>query len=72
MRGRRFICKISYDDLRTGLTFADVREMLYIEQMIVKNRGEYMFVSRATVLGRWYQIKQEMWERIPVELRDVD
>lgn len=51
-----------YKDFRTGLTFRDVREMLYIEQRMKYERGEYMFVTRATVLGRWRQLKLEMFE----------
>lgn len=55
--------EIEYEDFRTGLTFADVRELLRYEQDRKYKSGEYMFVSRSTVLGRWYQIKQEMWEQ---------
>ena len=31
------------------------------EQDAAYRRGEYMFVSRGTVLGRWHQIKREMY-----------
>ncbi len=55
--------EISYEDFRTGLTFADVRELLKYEQDQAYENGTYMFVSRSTVLGRWYQIKQQMYEQ---------
>ena len=55
--------EISYEDFKTGLTFADVRELLKYEQDTAYEQGTYMFVSRSTVLGRWYQIKQQMWEQ---------
>lgn len=51
-----------YEDFRTGLTFRDVREMLKIEAQQKYERGEYMFVTRATVLGRWHELKLEMFE----------
>lgn len=52
---------ISYDEFRTGLDFADVRAILKHEQDEAYANGQYMFVSRSTVLGRWFQIKQTMW-----------
>lgn len=53
---------MTYDDFRSGLTFADVREILKSEQNQAYQRGQYMWVSRGTVLGRWRQYKLEMWE----------
>ena len=55
--------EISYEDFRTGLTFADVRELLKYEQDQAYENGTYMFVSRSTVLGRWHQMKQQMYEQ---------
>lgn len=54
--------EITYDEFRTGLTFADVRALLKVEQDRAYAEGRYMWVSRSTVLGRWREIKLNMWE----------
>ena len=51
----------SYQQYRTGLTFREVRKNLSREQHQKYERGEYMFVTRATVLGRWHEIKLKMF-----------
>jgi len=60
-----------YDRLRTGLTFKSVRRDLAVEQRAKKgSRGkgcEYMFVTRRTVLGRWHEIKQDMFRYLENE-----
>jgi hypothetical protein len=54
---------VKYDEFRTGLTFTDVRQMLAVEATTkFDSTGERMFVTRRTVLGRWYQLKRESWE----------
>ena len=53
--------KLSYNEFRTGLTFKQVRQMLSIEQKRKRENFNYMFVTRATVLGRWHQLKLEMY-----------
>lgn len=54
---------IEYSEFRTGLTFKIVRNMLRIEaKNKYENKGEYMFITRHTVLGRWHQIKMEMYK----------
>ena len=45
---------MKYEDFRTGLSFAEVRAMLVGEQKAARDKGLYMFVSRATVMGRWH------------------
>lgn len=49
-----------YERCRTGLTFGDVRRLLAIEQAQARAEGQYMFVSRSTVLGRWHELKQNL------------
>lgn len=44
-------CNISYDDFRTGLTYADVYAIIY----------ERKHKRRNGVLGKWHEIKQTMW-----------
>lgn len=61
--GTRSNPPVPYDKFRTGLTFADVREMLKREQDAAYRSGQYMFVSRATVLGRMHQLKREQYAR---------
>ena len=52
---------VEYNEFRTGFTFGEVREMLQHEANKRYARGEYMFITRATVLGRWHEIKQKMY-----------
>ena len=59
-----------YSQLRTGLTFQAVRDELTGEQEAERRKGAYMFVSRATVLGRWHQHKVELWDSLPEDMRD--
>lgn len=54
---------VPYEDFKTGLTFGDVRELLEHEQNQARRLGQYMFVSRSTVLGRWREMKQRQYER---------
>ena len=59
---RRLYRRVCYERFRTGLTFKKVRLMLCTEaDKLRENENHYMFVTRATVLGRWYQIKQSMF-----------
>jgi hypothetical protein len=43
---------MNYDDFRTGLTYHDVYMMLW----------DRKYKRRHTVLGKWHQIKLEMWD----------
>jgi hypothetical protein len=54
---------VSYHEFRSGYTFAEVRELLALEQARERERGGYMFVTRATVMGRWCQLKREAYAR---------
>ncbi len=51
----------TYDTFRTGLTFNDIRQILKFEQRRKYEKGEYMFITRHTVLGRWREIKLRMY-----------
>lgn len=50
-----------YRDFRTGLTYADVREMLRRSK---KHRGRHdrPHDRRHTVLGFWHEIKLQLYE----------
>jgi hypothetical protein len=52
----------AYRSFRSGLTFEDVRRELAAEQQAQAARGERMYVTRRTVLGRWRQHKQAAYE----------
>lgn len=56
---------IPYDQFRTGFTFKDIRQMLwsYSENPADWPKG----VSRHTVLGKWHEIKLDMYERYKQE-----
>ena len=45
------VCQLAYRDYSTGLSFRDVRSYL----------TDAKWITRATVLGRWHEIKQMMW-----------
>jgi len=49
---------MKYRDLRTGLTYEDVFLMFWCGP---DNSTEWRYKKRHTVLGKWHQIKQEMW-----------
>jgi len=54
--------EVSYKDFKTGFTFKDIRQMLYLESKRKYESGQYMWITRHIVLGRWRQIKREMYE----------
>lgn len=70
--GTRSNPPIPYDKFRTGLTFAQVREELGEESRRAYNRGEYMWVGRATVLGRMRELKLRQYERYLEGYREGD
>ena len=49
-----------YDRFRTGLTYADVKRMLWDES---QDRADWRYKRRGTVLGHWHQLKKEMYDR---------
>lgn len=63
-----------YGDFRTGLTYEDIFLMLWRP---AGNPSEWIYKRRHTVLGKWNQVKREMWaqhltecaSRVPRPLR---
>jgi hypothetical protein len=49
-----------YDRFRTGLSFSAVRQML---NTYAQDRGDWKRITRGTVLGRWHQLKLELYEQ---------
>ena len=52
------VCGLAYHDFRTGLTFKDVREMLW-----TPGPPPWRQKRRRSVLGFWHQIKQIQWSQ---------
>jgi hypothetical protein len=51
---------ITFAEFRTGLTFADVRAMMW---MNTDNAAEWKYKRRGTVLGYWRDLKLKMWDQ---------
>jgi hypothetical protein len=49
---------LDYGDFRTGLTFADVKAMLWSGD---PDPSTWRYRRRHTVLGHWRQIKQQLY-----------
>ena len=59
----------NYTNFRTGYSFREIRRELSFEQQLQKRNGCYMFVSRHTVLGRWHELKKQLFRSAMEELR---
>lgn len=51
---------VPYDQFRTGLTFAEVRRMLWSPS---ENPRDWRYKSRGVVLGTWHELKQQLYAR---------
>lgn len=51
-------CGMKYDDLKTGLDFRAVKDMLWIQD---SNPEFWRQKGRGSVLGLWFEIKRGMW-----------
>lgn len=61
-------CGTHYGEFKTGFTFAEVRQQFW------KNNDDpstWHPKRRASVLGRWRELKQHMWEQHINECRPV-
>lgn len=63
MADRRCRPPLTYRKFRTGLTWQDIRDELRRESEQAYRKGQYMWIGRSTVLGRWWQHKQAGWEQ---------
>lgn len=52
------VCGMEYQDFRTGLSYRDVYETLWVNS---NDPGEWNYKRRGTVLGRWRELKLAMW-----------
>ena len=51
-------CGLPYDDFRTGMTFKEVRSLFWVED---EDPAAWKYKRRHTVLGKWRQIKLELF-----------
>lgn len=51
-------CGLTYKKLNTGLRYYDVFKMLMDHS---EDSGDWSYKRRHTVLGKWFEIKQQMW-----------
>lgn len=51
-------CGMRYEDLGTGLTFAEIQQMLWSPD---PDPSTWRHKGRHTVLGMWHQLKGELW-----------
>jgi hypothetical protein len=52
-------CGLRYARFRTGMSYQDVFIMYWTES---EDSSDWRYKKRNTVLGKWHQIKQEMWK----------
>jgi hypothetical protein len=50
----------AYDDFRTGLTFKEVRQMMWVAS---EDSKDWRYKRRHTILGFWRMIKQDMYNQ---------
>lgn len=53
-------CGMTYGEMRTGLTYRDV--WLFMWNAPGTPEDEWTYKRRGTVLGKWHQIKRELWD----------
>lgn len=53
-------CGLKYRDFRTGFTYAEVYQMLWVAS---DDARDWRYKRRGTVLGKWRQLKLQMWDR---------
>lgn len=61
MRPANCTCGARYADMRTGLTFADVRQMLFVAS---DDPSQWRNRRRNGVLGFWHELKLMQWEQL--------
>jgi hypothetical protein len=52
-------CGMKYEDIKTGLTFSTVQDMLFVD---TNDRDFWRQKGRHSVLGLWNEIKRSMWD----------
>lgn len=52
------VCGLEYRNFRTGLTFADVRQSMWVES---SDFTQWRHKTRRMVLGHWHELKLALW-----------
>lgn len=52
------VCGATYDRFRTGLTFRDVKDMMWTGS---ENPEDWRHKRRNSVLGYWRELKLQLW-----------
>jgi hypothetical protein len=55
-------CGLSYDKLRTGMSFTDVRNLIIAIQ-VDRKTGKTKYGRRNGVLGFWHELKRQQWQQ---------
>jgi hypothetical protein len=64
---------LPYHEFRLGLSFRDVREMLWIERREAREQGgARRWVTRSTVLGRMRELKLSMYRQYLQEIAELN
>ena len=59
----RCACGCTYEDFKTGMTFADARRMLW-DQPDPNRPGWFRQKRRSAVLGIWRELKLGLWSQM--------
>lgn len=62
---RGFNAPLDYASFRTGLSYRDVYQMLWVHS---DDSRDWKYKRRGTVLGLWRSIKLGLWDRYLAEL----
>jgi hypothetical protein len=62
-------CDMHYDDFRTGLSYSDVYATFW---RAADDQAEWHPKRRNSILGRWHEIKQEMWAEHLTQCQNIE
>lgn len=54
-------CGVTYGDFKTGFTYYDIWLMFWTPKDV--DNDEWKYKTRGVILGKWFEIKQDMWEQ---------
>lgn len=54
----RCVCGAAYDDMRTGMTFTEVKRMMFVHN---DDPSTWRYRRRHSVLGYWHMLKLSFW-----------
>jgi len=51
-------CGLEYDDFKTGESFGSIKDSMFVAS---EDPSRWKYKRRHGVLGRWHDLKQELW-----------